>query len=247
MGDGQTMNATHFRCEVLRTLRNRRLFAFTLALPLVLFFAVGSANRHALTDGIAFPLYFMTGMAAYGSLFAVISPGVRIALDRSTGWTRQLKITPLRDRTYFVAKALTAYLVAVPTLALLYLAGLSLGVHLDAAQWLEMTGLLLVGLAPFVVMGIIAGHLVRVDSLAPAMGGLVVLFALFGGAFGWFFKKGAMLTVVKLLPSFWLVQSGKAALVHGNWPTEGWIVVAAWTVILVFLAVLAYRRDTGRV
>jgi hypothetical protein len=42
-----------------------------------------------------------------------------------------------------------------------------------------------------------------------------VLFALFGGAFGSFFNSGAMLTIVKLLPSYWLVQAGKAALIHG--------------------------------
>jgi ABC-2 type transport system permease protein len=238
--------ATHLRYEILRTVRNRRFFAVTLALPLVLFYAIASANRHARTDGISFPLYFMTGMAAYGAMFAAVSPGGRIAADRARGWTRQMRITPLRARTYFAAKVVTAYLVAIPALILLCLAGASLGVRLTAAQWLEMAGLLLVGLAPFIVMGIILGHLVAADALAPAVGGLVVLFALFGGAYGAFFNTGAMLAVVKLLPSFWLVQAGKAAIVLGRWPTEGWIVVAAWTVVLVLAASLAYRRDTGR-
>jgi ABC-2 type transport system permease protein len=240
-------STTHLRYEVVRTIRNRRFFAVTLALPLVLFYAIASANRHTRTDGISFPFYFMTGMAAYGAMFAAVSPGARIAADRSTGWTRQLRITPLRVRTYFAAKVLTAYLVAIPSLILLGLAGASLGVRLGAAQWLEMTGLLLLGLVPFVVMGVIVGHLITVDALAPAIGGLVVLFALFGGAYGGFFNSGAMLTVVKLLPSFWLVQAGKAALLIGRWPAEGWIVVAAWTAVLVPLAMLAYRRDTGRV
>jgi ABC-2 type transport system permease protein len=56
----------------------------TLALPLVIFYAIASANRHAMTEGIAFPLYFMTGMAAYGSMFAVVSPGARVAADQPT-------------------------------------------------------------------------------------------------------------------------------------------------------------------
>ena len=47
---------THVRYELLRTIRNRRMLAFSLGLPLVLFYAVGSAQRHAHTDGIAFPL-----------------------------------------------------------------------------------------------------------------------------------------------------------------------------------------------
>jgi ABC-2 type transport system permease protein len=239
--------ATHLRYEVLRTFRNRRFFAITLALPLVLFYVVASANRHAQTEGISFPLSFMSGMAAYGSLFAVFSPGVRIAADRAKGWTRQVRITPLRVRSYFAAKVLTAYLVALPSLVVLYLAGTSLGVRLSATRWLEMTGLLLAGLTPFVVLGIIVGHLVTVDTLPAAMGGLVVLFALFGGAFGALFSHGAMLAAVKLLPSYWLVHAGRAALGGGNWPAGGWIVVAVWTAVLVPLAVLAYRRDTSRI
>lgn len=240
-------SSTHVRYEILRTFRNRITLAVTLALPLVIYYSIASGNRHAISSGIAFPLYFMTGMAAYGAMFAAVSPGAHIAIDRARGWTRQTRITPLRARAYFAAKVLTAYLVALPALALLFGAGASLGVRLGAAQWLEMAGLLLVGLAPFVLMGLILGHLIAGDTLAPAVAGLVMLFALFGGAYGAFFDSGAMLTVVKLIPSFWLVQAGKAALRHGDWPAEGWIVVAAWTAALVPVAVVAYRRDTARV
>lgn len=239
-------STTHVRYEILRTFRNRLTLAVTLALPLVLYYSIASGNRHATTSGISFPLYLMTGMAAYGAMFAAVSPGAHLALDRSWGWTRQLRTTPLRASTETLAKVLAAYLVALPTLALLFLAGASLGVQLSVAQWLEVTGLVLVGLAPFILMGLCLGHLVAGDALVPAVGGLVVLFALFGGAFGGFFDHGAMLTFVKLLPSFWLVQAGKAALLLGNWPAEGWIVVVCWTAVLVPLAVLAYRRDTRR-
>jgi ABC-2 type transport system permease protein len=31
------------------------------------------------------------------------------------------------------------------------------------------------------------------------------------------------------------------------WPAKGWIVIAAWTIVLSALAARAYRRDTGRV
>jgi ABC-2 type transport system permease protein len=132
-------------------------------------------------------------------------------------------------------------------LALLYLAGALLGVRLDAAQWFEMTGLLLVGLAPFVAAGIALGHVVSVDALPAAMGGFVVLLALLGGAFGQLFPSGVMLTIVKLLPSYWLVHAGSSVVGSGSWPAEGWIVVAVWALCLTPLAVLAYRHDTGEV
>jgi ABC-2 type transport system permease protein len=239
--------ATHVRYEILRSLRNPLMYGLSIGLPLVVYYAVTSGNRHAFVyaAGVSFPLYFMTGMAAYGAMFAAIGPGGRLARDRARGWTRQLRITPLRARTDYVAKVLAAYLVALPALVLVFLAGATLGVRLDAAQWFEMTGLLLIGLVPFVLMGLILGHVIATDALVQVMGWLVVFFALFGGAFGSLFNKGAMLTFVKLLPSYWLVHAGSSALHHGDWPAEGWIVLACWTAALIPLAVFVYRHDTG--
>ena len=241
------INTTHLRYDILRMYRVPTTVALTIALPLVVYYAVTPGNRHAHPEGITFALYFMTGMAAYGAMWAAVAPGARIARDRAGGWTRHTRTTPLRTGTYFASKVVTAYLVAIPALVLLYLAGASLGVRLDATQWLEMTGLLLIGLAPFVVIGIALGHLLTVEAMVPAVAGPVVLFALLGGAFGRLFTGGVGLTIVKLLPSYWLVQAGKSASGGGDWPAEGWIVVAIWIVALVPLAVLAYRRDTSRV
>jgi ABC-2 type transport system permease protein len=238
---------THVHYELLRALRNWRTLFLSFALPLVVFCVVVSVNRHAVTDGISFPLYFMTAMAAYGAMWGAINPGARIARDRAKGWVRALRITPLPVRAEVVAKVLTSYLVASLTVFALYAAGALFGVRLGAAQWFEMTGLLLVGLAPFVAAGIALGHLVSVDALPAAMGGFVVFLALLGGAFGQLFKAGVMLTVVKLLPSYWLVHAGKTVVGSGSWPAEGWIVVAVWTMCLIPLAALASRHDTATV
>jgi len=236
---------THVRYELLRALRSWRTLFLSFGLPLVIYCVVTPSSRHTMPDGIPFPLYFMTGMAAYGAMWGSINPGARIARDRSKGWVRALRITPLRVRTEIAAKVLTAYLIALLTLALLFLAGALFGVHLDAAQWFEMTGLLLVGLAPFVAAGIALGHVVSVDALPAALGGFVVLLSLFGGAFGQLFPSGVMLSIVKLLPSYWLVHAGRAVVGSGSWPAEGWIVVAVWTLCLIPFAAIAYRHDTA--
>lgn len=242
------MNTTHLRYDILRMYRSPALVGLTIALPLVVYYAVTPSNRHHLTEGITFPLYFMTGMAAYGAMWGAVAPGAHIARDRAGGWTRHARTTPLRAGTYFASKVVTSYLVAIPTLGLLYLAGASFGVRLGATTWLEMTGLLLIGLAPFVAIGIALGHLVTVEAAGFAVAGSVLLFALLGGAFGRLFTSGAGLTIVKLLPSYWLVQAGASASAGGgDWPPEGWIVLAVWVAALVPLAVLAYRRDTSRV
>jgi ABC-2 type transport system permease protein len=238
---------THLRYEILRTLRNPAFAGIVLALPLVLFYAIASAERHKTFDGTSFPLYFMTAMAAYGAMYAAMAPGARIARDRATGWLRQMRITPLRTRTEFTATAVGAYLLALPALVLLFLAGASLGVRFGATQWLEMAGLLLVGLAPLVVIGFVLGYLLSSDAVAPAFAGVVVLLALLGGAFGFqLATSGPVFDVMKGLPSYWLVQAGKTALGGGGWPAEAWIVVAVWTVVLVPVAALSYRRSAIR-
>ena len=59
-----------------------------------------------------------------------------------------------------------------------------------------MIGLMLVGLIPIAVLGILLGHLLTPDSLAPAVGGTIMLFALLGGAYGFLVaKSGPMFDV----------------------------------------------------
>jgi ABC-2 type transport system permease protein len=209
---------------------------------------IAGAHKNVQVDGIGFPLYYMTAMAAWGSMTAVISAGARIAAERSVGWTRQLRITPLKTSTYFAAKILTGYMMALFSIVVLALAGVSLGVHLSATGWLTMLGLLLVGLVPFTVMGIMLGHLISVDSLGPAIGGITAIFALLGGVFGPLVTSGTLFTIVKGLPSYWLVQAGKSALEGGHvWTGEAWIVIVAWTIVMTRIATRVYRRDTAKV
>ena len=237
----------YLRYEVLRNFRNWRFLFLTLAFPLVLYLSVASANRHATINGIAFTVYFMAAMATLGTMASVVSSAAVIAADRSTGWTRQMRITPLTVGTYFSARVLNGYLRAVLTIVLVGLAGTALGVRLSATEWVTVVGLLLVGLIPFAVLGILLGHLLNADSSAVAMGGIVTLFALLGGVYGFqIAKSGPMFQVIKAIPSYWLVQAAKAAIGHGGWPAEGWIVIAVWTVLLAALAVLVYQRDTHR-
>ena len=242
------IQATYLRYELLRTFRNRRFLLFSLGFPLLLFLIIAGANKSRSIDGISFPLYYMTGMVSWGSMIAIISSGTRISAERQIGWARQLRITPLRTSAYFRSKIVCGYVMALLTIAVLYLAGSALSVRLSAGQWATMTVLLLVGLIPFAVLGIMLGHLLKPDTLGPAVGGVTALLALLGGAWGPLSSGRTFVDIVKCIPSYWLVQSGKVALGGSGWPpAQDWVVIAAWTLALTWLAVLAYRRDTARI
>jgi ABC-2 type transport system permease protein len=240
---------TYLRYELVRTLRNKRFFLLSLAIPLLIYVLVAAPNR---TDrslagtGISLRLYFMVALASFGAMNAMLGAGVRIAVERSAGWNRQLRLTPLSTRAYFGTKVLTGYMVAGCTIALLYIAGGALGVHISAGNWVKMTLLLLVGLVPFAALGILIGHLITADAVAPAIGGLTALLSFLGGIWFPVGQTGVLHYVAQALPSYWLVQAAHVGVGGHSWNGTGWGVMAAWTVIAARLAMRAYARDTGR-
>jgi len=242
-------HADYIRFELLRTVRNRRFFILALGFPVALYFLIAAPNRGEDNfggSGLSAPLYYMVGLAAFGAMNAMLSVGSRIATERTAGWNRQLRLTPLSSRDYFRAKILTGYMTALTALILLYIAGTALGVRLDAHDWLAMTGLILVGLIPFGALAILFGHLLTSDAIGPAMGGLVAVLAVLGGV--WFpLTSGVLYYIGQALPSYWLVQASHVAVGGGGWGMKGWLIVAGWSVLLGVLAVRAYRRDTARV
>jgi ABC-2 type transport system permease protein len=237
------------RFELLRAFRNRRFFIFSFGFPLALYYLIAAPQKNTQSlagTGIPAPLYYMAGLAAFGTMASMISSGGRIAGERQAGWTRQLRITPLAPREYFRAKVLAAYAMAITSLLLLYLAGTSLGVSLTAGQWLSMTGLILIALLPFAALGISLGHLMNVDSIGPLTGGLLAILAFLSGT--WFpLTHGFLYDVGQYLPGYWIVQASHIALHGRGWTTQGWVVVIVWTIVLVLVARVVYRRDTQRV
>jgi ABC-2 type transport system permease protein len=238
------------RYELLRVLRNRRFFFLSLGFPLVLYFLIAGSSRDTTNlakTGISAPLYFMVGMIAFGTMSAMLSSGARIAAERAVGWNRQLRISPLSTRSYLRAKVLTAYLMALLSMAVLYVSGAILGVSMPASDWISMTLLILVCLIPFAALGIAVGHMLTPDSIGPAMGGGIALLAFLGGTWFPIPSHGFLHDVGQLLPSYWLVQASHVAIGGHPMGAKGWAVIVVWTVVLAAVARRAYRRDTGRV
>jgi ABC-2 type transport system permease protein len=247
--------ATYARFELLRTFRNRQNFLFSIVFPVIMYFLLAGPNKNDSNfggdathhTGLFAPQYYMVSLLAFGGMVAVLSGGARIAAERTIGWNRQIRLTPLSVRDYLWTKVMISYVMALIAMGLLYIAGIALGVRMPFTHWLEMSVLVLVALVPFTALGIALGQLLKDDAMGPAVGGGVSLFAFLGGTWFPITGGGWFVGFVKLLPSYWLVRAGQVGIGSSNpWTLEAWLVIAAWSALGIAFAVWAFRRDTGR-
>jgi ABC-2 type transport system permease protein len=242
------MSLTYVRMEVLRTLRNRFFIFFSLGFPLILYFIIAGPNSSEddfQGTGINAAVYYMVSLASFGAMNSILSSGVRIAVEREAGWTRQLRISPLSSTTYLLSKVLTGYACAVAVIVLLFLAGVALDATLGVGEYVKALVLMVVALLPFAALGVWAGHVLSADATGPAIGGSTALLALVSGT--WFpITSGFVRDLGELLPSWWLVQASRGAIGADGWPLKAWVVIAVWTAATAALARRAYLRDQGR-
>ena len=72
----------------------------------------------------------MIGLAGYGAIIGVLSLGGSVAVERTQGWLRQLRVTPLRPRRSSAVKAFTSTLIAIPSIIAVGIAG-AIEHHID--------------------------------------------------------------------------------------------------------------------
>lgn len=240
------MTPTYLRLEILRVLRVPQLLAITVALPVLLFLVIAGLFEGSL-GGVAAKAYAMQSMAAYGSLGAAMYSASAIALERRIGWNRQLRLTPLPPPAYVLVKGLAAWLVTLPGLLLVYLAGAAVGVALPIWQWAALAAATWAALLPFVLLGIALGFLGTSESIQAVTTFLVLALALLGGM--WFpveIMPSALQAVAHALPSYWLNAVGRAVMGAPGIGWTGLAVLAGWTIAIAAIAANRYRADARR-
>jgi ABC-2 type transport system permease protein len=245
------MKTGYLALEAKRALRNPRFLMFTVVFPVVLFFIEGGIFGSSQVPGssINFTTYLMASFGAYGGFMASMNTGARTAVERSIGWQRQLRLTPLTPRGYLIGKAAVGQVVALPPILLVALVGgLFENVHMSPVNWvLTVVGTWLACI-PFAVLGLLVGQLATADTMQVYTTGLMILLGFLGGIlFPVTMFPNWLANVAKVLPSYWLADIG-----HG--PTVGYeqlgtaiIVLAVWTVVLAFGVARRYQRDSARV
>ena len=241
--------------EFIKLFRVPAFSTTSIVLPAMFYAFIGLGQaRQTLSPGssVTFGEYFLASMALYGvANVMVLGFGISLANERGQKQDLLMQSTPLPPLVFFVAKTLSALVIAFIALVVLsvlaYTAG---GAHLTTSQWATLFGRAMLCSIPFVGLGFGLGYLAGPNS-APAVTNLIYLPTAF--ASGLFFP-------LHLLPQFLQNIAPYLPLYRGAqlvWdsvgaPTEGgpissdWLYMGAYTIAFFALAVWAYRRDQGR-
>ena len=231
--------------EVRRLVRSPRFFIFTVAFPLAMFLAFSAAYGNTDPEAVTF---LMVSMAAFGAVSASISTGARAAIERQVGWNRQLRLTPLGGGQYLVSKVVAAMLVALPSMLLVYAAGILLeGVSLGSGTWAQLIVFCWLGVLPTAVLGLLVGLLATGDSAQAMSSVLMMALSMLGGLLLPLTTLPAVMTdIARALPSYWLAEFGHDALAGNAISVQGVLTMTVWVVAAGALVALRYRRDAAR-
>ena len=233
-----------FRSAII-TVKNWSFVLFSVGMPVALYLVFSQIfGGGPSTDAYDYRIVIMVSMAAYGSLGAALSGGAQLAVERRSGWFRQLSITALPSQAFLWAKAAVIMLLVLPSIALVYLAGFIFGgVRLSAGHWLASLGLLWLALLPMTVLGIVIGLWAKAEAVQGVTTLVLLVMAMLGGL--WFpaqLMPPVMQSIAHALPSYWLAEFGRYPLLGESFPWTGVLVLGVWFVILTGLGVLGYRR-----
>jgi ABC-2 type transport system permease protein len=238
----------YFRFELRRLVREPRLFIFTVFMPVisyVVFTGVGDVNGN--TEGITVAAALMVGLAGYGAVAGVLSVGSLVSTERTSGWLRQLRVTPLRPAAVVAVKGFLATLTAIPSVVGVGIAGrIQHHVAMPVDRWVLLVLVMWLGTVPFALLGLAIGYALPPQLAQPAnfltffslsvLGGLLVPVAVF---------PRALQHIAHALPTNRYAELGWAAA-GGHLPTAlGGTVLVAWTAVFAALAAVAYRRSAA--
>ncbi|MFE3516046.1 ABC transporter permease [Streptomyces sp. NPDC059166] len=233
--------------EMRRTLRDPSYLVFGAGMPVMMYLLF--TNLGGGGDSDDWKALSMVGMAAYGALGSSMGIGTGIAADKSLGWLRQLRITPLSQGRAVAGRAVSGSVTVLPAVLAVLLSGaLVNGVRLEIWQWASLVVLLWAGALPFTLLGIGNGYRLTPQATGVVNVACLTGFAVIGGL--WFpldlFPEW-LRDVGEFTPAYGFSGLGRS-VIAGDPPAFGsTAVLGVWLVLFGLYAAVSYRRSARTV
>jgi ABC-2 type transport system permease protein len=240
-------NVTFLGLEIRRVMRNRRTLLFMLIMPVVFYLAIGRGGGDIHGMSVTIKAYEMVSLALYGAMTACTSGGSMVAVERALGWSRQLRLTPLRPMAYMAIKILTALFLGLIPVVVMFVIGAVTGVRLAAHVWLFCGLAIWFGSLVFAALGLFVGYLLPSENVMQFLGPILGLLSIFGGVFFPISLMGNTVeTIAKFTPVYGVAELARAPLGAGfEWSSV--LNIILWLAIFATGSALVFRRDTQRV
>jgi len=237
--------AAFLKFEILRSLRNVRFVVFIAGFPVLLYLIY--ATQRGTAEGLTVAALLMVSMAVWSGMgSAMFATGPQLARERQSGWMRQLQVSPISAARWFGAKLAQGLLLIIPGFVLLVALGYGYGhVHLTAAKVGVLAAILVLGLIPFCVLGLVIGLVFDGQTAQVAQMLIMLVLAFLGGIFiPWHTLPHVMQIIGQALPSYHLVQLGWNAAAGRALRVGDMLVLAAWAAGLGVIAIWRWRQES---
>ena len=243
-------NSTLVMLELRRLTRNRRTMVFTIVLPVFFFLIFGLnksyADQRAGVGNVS--AFIMISMAIYGAMIATTSAGASVSIERSLGWSRQLRLTPLAPTAYVAVKMVAALVVGAVAMAAVYVAGIVSGrPDMPLHTWVATALIGWIGSLVFAAFGLFMGYVLPGENVMQILGPGLALLAFLGGLFVPLEDGTVLKDIGQFTPMYGLNE-----LVHVPLTGDGlhlaWIVnLVVWLALFIAGAAWRMSKDTARV
>jgi ABC-2 type transport system permease protein len=239
--------------ELRRMLRNRRTLVFTFVMPAILLLLFGNNHSYkthsAGSHGGNITGYVMVSMAVYGAMLATTSGGAMVSVERAAGWSRQLRLTPLKPMAYIAVKLVLAMSIGLASVVVANVVGLAIGAKLPSAGvWLGCAALAWICALVFAAFGLFMGYLLPTENVMQILGPVLAILSFAGGLFVPVDQLGhTFATIAKFTPVYGVGELARYPLTHDGNLWLAALNVIVWTAVFGAGAMWRFRRDTARV
>lgn len=236
------------RYEFVRLMRTRSFSFSVIGFPVVFYLFFGIImNRGQMIGSISVAKYVLASYAVFGMVGAALfGVGVSLAADLAAGWLDLKRASPMPPLAYVLAKCCSAVFFGILIVTFLAVMGITLGhVQLSPFEYFRMVGLTIVGVVPFVCMGICLALIVPFQS-APGIANMIYLPMSFCGGL-WvplMFLPHFMQKLAVVMPTYHL---GQLTLGAFGYPMTGsalshWYGLLGFTLLMLGIAGVVLRR-----
>lgn len=240
-------NAAVLGIEFRRALRNKRSMLFSIAMPVgfyLMFSGFSYANDRAGHGNVS--AWIMVSMALYGAVVATSSAGAAVSQERESGWTRQLRLTPLSAAAWILVKICMGLSMSALAVVAVYVVGLFGKADMPAHVWVE-TGLLAwLCSVVFAAYGLMMSYVIPGENAQQIIGFSNTVLAFLGGLFIPITPGSTIDHISRFTPLWGIAKIAVAPL--DTTSVDAWAIVnaVAWLAVFITVAVWRMSKDTRR-